>query len=162
MSGVINMKLPHDDNMIPTDKSGERMKHVFIRWVVSISWNFFLFFLSLLGCSSSELKPVDIYPEDMCSQCRMAISQQAFAAEIITQTEEVFKFDELGCLEKFKEKSPELKITAVFVKDYETKAWLPFERSVIVQTSLQTPMGSGKIAFADSIQAKKFLEKMSR
>lgn len=116
--------------------------------------------VKLFGCGSSEIKPVDIYPEDMCSQCRMAISQQAFAAEIITQADEVLKFDELGCLEKFREKTAELEIAAVFVKDYETKAWLPFERSVIVQTSLQTPMGSGKIAFADSIQAREFLEKL--
>ena len=116
--------------------------------------------MHFFGCGTSEIKPVDIYPEDMCSQCRMAISQQAFAAEIVTQAEEVFKFDELGCLEKFKVKSPELEITAVFVKDYETKAWLPFERSVIVQTSLQTPMGSGKIAFADSQKAEEFLRQL--
>ncbi|MEK7728515.1 MAG: nitrous oxide reductase accessory protein NosL [candidate division KSB1 bacterium] len=111
----------------------------------------------LFGCGSSEIKPVDIYPEDLCSQCRMAISDQAFAAEIITEADEVYKFDDLGCMEKFKEKSATLEIAALFVKDYETKAWLPFERSVIVQTSLQTPMGSGKIALADSHQAGEFL-----
>jgi copper chaperone NosL len=135
----------------------QRIKTAFIRWVVSIRWKIFLLFLSLLGCGPSEIKPIDIYPEDMCSQCRMAISQQAFAAEIITKAEEVFKFDDLGCLERFKEKSSALEIAAVFVKDYQTKAWLPFERSVIVQTSLQTPMGSGKIALTDSQQAGEFL-----
>lgn len=72
---------------------------------------------------------------------------------------EVFKFDDLGCLEKFKEKSPEPPIAAIFVKDYETKKWLPYERSTIVQTSVRTPMGSGKVAFADSAQAKVYLKK---
>lgn len=113
----------------------------------------------LFACGNSEIKPVDIYPEDMCSQCRMAISEPAFASEIITTDEEVFKFDDLGCLEKFKEKSGERKIVAAFVKDYETKNWLPYEHSTIVRTSLQTPMGSGKAAFADSVQAQKYLEK---
>ena len=155
------MRTPHEKTCQRIETT-QRIKAAFIRGVVSIRWKLFVFFLSLFGCGSSEIKPLDIYPEDMCSQCRMAISQQAFAAEIITKAEEVFKFDDLGCLERFKESSGEIEIAAVFVKDYQTKVWLRFERSVIVQTGLQTPMGSGKIAFADSIQAKKFLEKMSR
>jgi copper chaperone NosL len=113
----------------------------------------------LFGCGSSEIKPVDIYPEDMCAQCRMAVSAPAFASEIITADGEVFKFDDLGCLEKFKEKSTDRKIAATFVKDYETKKWLPYERSTIVQTSIKTPMGSGKVAFTDSSQAKAYLKK---
>jgi copper chaperone NosL len=117
-----------------------------------------VFVISLLACGSSEIKPVDIYPEDMCAQCRMAVSDQAFASEIITADGEVFKFDDLGCLEKFKEKSAELKIAATFVKDYATKKWLPYERSTIVQTSIKTPMGSGKVALADSIKANEYLK----
>ncbi|KAA0230791.1 hypothetical protein EDS67_05085 [candidate division KSB1 bacterium] len=113
----------------------------------------------LFACGPSEIKPVDIYPEDMCSQCRMAISEPVFASEIITTAGDVFKFDDLGCLEKFQEKSGELKISAAFVKDYETKNWLLYEHSTIVQTSLQTPMGSGKIAFADPAQAREYREK---
>jgi copper chaperone NosL len=122
-------------------------------------WFAILLLIILVGCGSSEIKPVDIYPEDMCSHCRMAISDQAFASEIFTAEGEVFKFDDLGCLEKFKEKSRDLKIAATFVKDYETKKWLPYERSTIVQTSIRTPMGSGKVALADSAKAREFLEK---
>jgi copper chaperone NosL len=139
------------------------MKSFFIRWVVSIRWEtFFLFFffivLSFWACGSSEIKPVDIYAEDMCSHCRMAVSDQAFASEIITTDGEVFKFDDLGCLERFKDNSADLKIAATFVKDYETKKWLPYERSVIVQTSIRTPMGSGKVALADSAKAREIME----
>lgn len=113
----------------------------------------------LFACGPSEIKPVDIYPEDMCSQCRMAISEPVFASEIITTDGGVFKFDDLGCLEKFQEKSGELKIAVTFVKDYETKNWLLYEHSTIVQTSLQTPMGSGKVAFAYPAQAREYREK---
>jgi copper chaperone NosL len=115
----------------------------------------------VIGCDSSEIKPVDIYPEDMCSHCRMTISDQRFASEIITVAGEVFKFDDLGCMERFKDKSSDLKIAATFVKDYETKNWISHERSTIVQTSLKTPMSSGKVALADSVRAKEFLEKFS-
>ena len=118
-----------------------------------------LLLIILVGCGSSEIKPVDIYPEDMCSHCRMAISDQTFASEIIAANGEVFKFDDLGCLERFKEKFTDLKIVATFVKDFETKNWLAYEHSTIVQTSIRTPMGSGKVALADSVRAREFLEK---
>jgi copper chaperone NosL len=147
----------------PTDKSGQRIKNFFVRIISIRDEILFLFFfficLSFFACGSSEIKPVDIYPEDMCSHCRMAVSDQAFASEIITTDGEVFKFDDLGCLERFKEKSADLKIAATFVKDYETKNWLPYERSTIVQTSIKTPMGSGKVALADSERVREFLEK---
>jgi copper chaperone NosL len=155
------MKSSKNKSVVPTDKSGPRIRHDFIRGEI-FSLFFFFIVLSFWACGSSEIKPVDIYPEDMCSQCRMAISDQSFAAEIITEAEEVYKFDDLGCMEKFKEKSGELKIAARFVKDYETQNWIPFARSVIVQTGLKTPMSSGKAAFADSNKAQEYLTKFPK
>jgi copper chaperone NosL len=105
------------------------------------------------------MKPVDLYPEDQCAQCRMAISNEAFASEIIIENGEVFKFDDLGCKEKFLKENSPLAVAAMYVKDYHTRAWLPKDKSFIVQTSLKTPMGSGKVAFADSVQAKQLAEK---
>lgn len=122
-------------------------------------WIHGLFFIvasiALLGCAASEAKPVDIFPEDMCSNCRMAISDLAFASEIVTD-KEVFKFDDLGCLEFFQNKHKEIKAVATFVRDFESKTWIAIERSAIVKTNLATPMGSGKVAFADSVKAHAF------
>lgn len=109
--------------------------------------------LILFGCTP-EVKPVDIFPEDNCSNCRMAISDRSFASEIITEQGEVLKFDDLGCFASFRKKNAELKIRASFVTDYETKQWLPYEKSVIVATGIETPMGSGKAAFSDSLKAR--------
>lgn len=162
------MKRYDHEKIAPTDKSGQRIKHGLNRWVVSIRWReFFLFFFFIglsffLGCGPTEIQPVDIYPEDMCSHCRMAISDQRFAAEIITVSDEVFKFDDLGCMERFKEKSGSLKIAATFVMDYETKNWIPCERSTIVQTSIKTPMSSGKVALADSNKAREYSAKFPK
>jgi len=115
-------------------------------------------FALMMGCTSSELKPVDIYPEDSCAQCRMAVSDRSFASEIITLDNEVFKFDDLGCLETYRKKNPETKVQAIFVSDYEQKTWLPFDKSIIVKTGIVTPMGSGKVAFADSNRAVDFVK----
>ncbi|MBI3789055.1 MAG: nitrous oxide reductase accessory protein NosL [Ignavibacteriales bacterium] len=122
-------------------------------------WIYGLFFIiasiAIVGCAASEAKPVDVFPEDMCSNCRMAISESSFASEIVTN-KEVFKFDDLGCLESFQNKHKEVMPLATFVKDYESKTWVAIERSTIVKTNLTTPMGSGKVAFADSVKANAF------
>jgi copper chaperone NosL len=112
--------------------------------------------LFLVGCGSPEVKPVDIYSEDMCSNCKMAFSDHRFASEIITDQNEVFKFDDIGCMLKFKVKRSAMKVVATYLKDYDTKEWIPYERAVIVETDVETPMGSGRVAFSDSMKAREF------
>jgi copper chaperone NosL len=116
-------------------------------------WLIVFIFVSFAGCGSSEIKPVDVFPEDNCSNCRMAISDQSFASEIITTQNEILKFDDIGCLEQYRQQSDELDIAATFLMTYESKQWLPLEKSFIVKTGIKTPMGSGKVAFADSLKA---------
>lgn len=110
----------------------------------------------LAGCAASNIEPVDIYPEDNCAQCRMVVSDERFASEIIDYHGEVYKFDDLNCLLKFRTKRSDVKIVATYLKDYETKQWIPYEKASIIETSIETPMGSGKIAFADAEKAKAF------
>jgi len=113
--------------------------------------------LFFAGCGGPSTKPVAIYPEDMCAFCRMAFSDQRFAAEIISDQQEVYKFDDIGCMEEFKKKSADLEITAVYYKDFETKEWIPSTTAVVMETDLSSPMGSGKVAFRDSTKAIEFM-----
>ena len=115
-----------------------------------------LMILWMIGCTSKQIKPVEIFPEDMCSNCRMTISDQSFVSEIITQENEVFKFDDIGCMEQFQSKSSGFIVTAIFLKDYDSRKWMPFYLGFIVKTGVKTPMGSGKVAFADSLKAIEF------
>lgn len=114
-----------------------------------------LAFVTLAGCASSEVRPVELYEEDACAMCRMAVSDPAFASEIITLDGDVLKFDDLRCLENYRREHATLRIRAIFVKDYETRAWLPYEQSVIIRTSIATPMGSGTIAATSADQARR-------
>ena len=110
----------------------------------------------LSGCGASGDKPVEIFPEDNCSQCRMAISSEQFASEIITAQCEVFKFDDIGCLLTYRSRHHDQQVSATYLKDYDTKQWLRWENAVIVETDVTTPMGSGKVAFKDSVRAREF------
>lgn len=107
--------------------------------------------LAALACSGG-LKPVDIEEGDMCSLCRMAISEKQFAAEIVTD-DAVMKFDDIGCMLRYrKEKGVNAK-SAVYVADSQTKSWLKAEDAFFTKSSMKTPMGSGIVAFASADKA---------
>jgi copper chaperone NosL len=105
------------------------------------------------GCSGNRVKPVDIFSEDVCSSCRMAITEKRFAAELITENHEVFKFDDIGCLNRFRNSRPDVLPVAEFYVDYHKEHWLSVRSAVLVRTGLATPMGSGLVAFGDSLTA---------
>lgn len=116
----------------------------------------FLCALAAVGCGPGEVRPVDLYPEDMCAACRMAISDARFASEIIDTDGTVHKFDDIGCLLSYRAKLNPSTITAIFLKDYETLEWMPYEKSTIVETGVSTPMASGRLAFSTSERATAF------
>jgi len=107
------------------------------------------FFLLCIGCRSAELRPIEIMAEDMCSFCRMAISEKRFASELLTQDGEVFKFDDIGCMLRFRKSHghPE-SVVATFVLDYETRKWLKAEEAYFVKSKeFKTPMSGNVVAF---------------
>ena len=107
------------------------------------------FFLLCIGCGNAELRPIEIMSEDMCSFCKMAISEKRFASELLTQDGEVFKFDDIGCMLRFRKSHghPE-SVVATFVLDYETRKWLKAEEAYFVKSKeFKTPMGGNVVAF---------------
>ncbi len=107
----------------------------------------------LPGCSASEIKPVDIFPEDACAQCKMAFSDQAFASEVIAADGVAYKFDDIGCMDKFKKVNADIVVGREFYKNYGSKQWLSSDEAVVIETGIKTPMGSGKVAVRDSSSA---------
>ena len=57
----------------------------------------------LAACAGEAIKPVDIEASDMCSFCRMAISEKRYAAEIIDAEDNVMKFDDIGCMLRYRD-----------------------------------------------------------
>lgn len=124
---------------------------------------YFTIKLALLGCAillaacgRAEIAPVNINPEDMCSMCRMAISEKQFAAEFITQDGDVFKFDDIGCMRDYlKARADRSKIAAFFVADFNSKTWLRAESARFVKSDeFATPMGGHLAAFQTEERAR--------
>ena len=110
--------------------------------------------ISVVGCAGKDPQPVEIFPEDACANCRMAVSSKQFASEIITTKGKVHKFDDINCLDQFSVRNPEEKSAATYYMDYDTRQWLRAGECTIVTTGISTPMGSGKVAVADVKRAE--------
>jgi copper chaperone NosL len=110
-------------------------------------------FLMMTGCQSRPLRPVEIEPHDMCSSCRMAISQNQFAAQLFDGEENVYKFDDVACMLRFVRQGRVTPV-AVFVADYNTRQWIQGNSAMFVKTDqVETPMGGGLLALSDSARA---------
>lgn len=116
-----------------------------------------LIILLLVACQTNKLEPAALSPEDMCTNCKMAISEKQFATQFLTKDGDAVKFDDLGCLAHYLTRhSPQRReIAALFVVDYETKQWLKAESAFYVHSEkFQTPMQGGFAAFAERPRAE--------
>lgn len=111
--------------------------------------------LIVLACRHRPAEPVSIGANDMCSFCRMSISEKRYAAELIDDDWHAFKFDDIGCMANFiKQKRNNVPIQATFVMDFDRREWLKAENAFYVQSSeLKTPMNGGIVAFNDQASA---------
>ena len=105
------------------------------------------------GCAGGPPAPAALDPaNDACRQCRMAVSDRRFAAQIVARGEDPLFFDDLGCLRDYVLGHEDLpRSAAVFVADHRTGEWIEARKAVFArQPSLATPMASGLVAHADA------------
>ena len=110
----------------------------------------------LTSCQQRAVEPVAIEANDMCSFCRMSISEKRYAAELIDSDGQPFKFDDIGCMANFiKQKKNNTSIEATFVMDFDRREWLEAEKASYVRSSeFKTPMNGGIVAFRDQSSAQ--------
>lgn len=113
------------------------------------------------NCQKRAVEPVAIAPEDMCSYCKMVISEKQYAAELIDSDGQVLKFDDIGCLLNFvKKQSVSVSASSFFVMDFDQRQWIKADSAYYVRSSeLTTPMNGGIIAFKDQAKAQEAVVK---
>lgn len=107
----------------------------------------------LSGCGARDLTPVALDTgHATCSYCRMGVTDQRFASQLLVPGDEPRFFDDLSCLSHYLADTPQIPPqTRVYVADHRTQAWIPAERAVYTQvTSLTAAMGSHIIAHEDA------------
>jgi len=110
----------------------------------------------LANCQKQSVAPVALAPEDMCSYCKMALSEKRYTAELIDSEGQAFKFDDIGCMANFiKSKKNQAKTIAYFVMDFDERQWVKAEEAYYVRSpELRTPMNGGVVAFKNESNAK--------
>ena len=113
--------------------------------------------LVLGGCGKAdEAQPQAIDPEtDTCANCNMSVADDQYATELSLEDGKFEKFDDIGCMYKWKEKNPDVKIEQGFVRDFHSKEWIKEEDATYVYgMDIETPMSFHVISFKDEAEAK--------
>lgn len=108
-------------------------------------------FAAGIACRGGAPPPASLDTKtDTCSVCRMTVSDQRLASQILVPGEEPRFFDDLGCLAKFLD-AHQLPDAVVYVADHRTGEWTPAAGAVYSRLDrASTPMASGLLAHATS------------
>src|SRR5690554_2958900 len=115
--------------------------------------------LAITACSQ---QPVEIhYGSDECAHCRMMITDNHFASQIITKKGKAIKFDAIECLAAYqKENREELGDAVFWISDYENPGeWLKAENAIIIKSEvIKSPMGASLLAVSSVEIADKHIQ----
>jgi copper chaperone NosL len=116
-----------------------------------MKWPLFVHIVITSACAAADPRPVAIDARnDICSSCRMVVSDSRTAAQIVTPGEEPRIFDDIGCLRRFLARHNVTPDAAIFVADHRTGDWVSAADAVYTRSTRQrTPMASGIFAHAN-------------
>lgn len=103
------------------------------------------------ACAGGSTQPASLQAGDTCAFCRMAVSDERFAAQLVAPGEEPLFFDDIGCLASQLQRARSSDEAVAYVADHRTSEWVPASRALYTRVdALATPMGSHLIAHADT------------
>jgi copper chaperone NosL len=92
------------------------------------------------------------YDSDACDHCRMTISDARFAAQLVTRTGQIYRFDDPGCLEAFLAagRVDPAGIHSTWVNDHAhpDRMVSAGQAVFVVSDRIRAPMNGGMAAFA--------------
>jgi len=119
-----------------------------------------LFMMS--SCAPDGPQAIIIH-KDNCAHCKMTISEEHFAAELITEKGRTYKFDDITCLITFKNNNTDKPMKSTYVHYYPGKNELiPAESAFYVKSpAFRSPMAGNIAAFKTEAEAEEYKTKMN-
>jgi copper chaperone NosL len=114
----------------------------------------FLFFL-IIGCKggNQEQLPVDfVWDRVACEECKMALSDPHYSAQVIDPSGKAYYFDDIGCAILWMGRQPWKDKARTWVNDVKTKEWVDAEKANWIYGDPKTPMGYGFAATLSPIE----------
>lgn len=114
----------------------------------------------LAGCGDkNEALPIH-EDTDVCALCNMQVKDDEYAVQLTTKDGKNYKFDDLGCMHKWKEQNGADNISAEYVRDNNNKEWIESDKATYVyDASFRTPMAYGIVNFKDKASAEAYVAK---
>ncbi|NGP88769.1 nitrous oxide reductase accessory protein NosL [Fodinibius halophilus] len=105
-------------------------------------------FMLVVACSQ---EPEEVhYGSDECAHCKMMITDDRFASQIVTDKGKAIKFDAIECMAVYhRNHDSELKDAKLWVSNYEKPGqWLEASKAQYVKSEVvNSPMGESLLAF---------------
>lgn len=128
-----------------------------LNWVNKIIVSILIMFF--ISCYKKP-EPIE-YGKDVCDLCKMNITDNKFAAELITSKGKIFKFDSIECLFQFKRYSldQEVKIHSEWVNDFSNPGTLiDLQKAFFLHSEVfRSPMGLNVLSFSTQEKLYEFL-----
>jgi len=112
----------------------------------------------LTGCSQDP-KPIHLN-SDECAHCRMMITDERFASQIVNENGKATKFDAIECMALYYEANEdEFADARLWVGDFGNPgSWLGVDDAVFIKSEvIQSPMGASLLALPSEEAAEKHL-----
>ena len=126
---------------------------------------YYILIVFLTIFSSCNISPEPIkYGKDNCNYCKMTITDNRFASELLTNKGKIYKFDEISCMLAFvsEQELDSTKIEGMYISDYCPNNNLSNKNLMffMLSDSLKSPMGGNVAAFSNKDSIKKYNEKI--
>jgi copper chaperone NosL len=112
----------------------------------------------LISCNQ---EPVEIhYGSDECAHCRMMITEQQFAAQLVTKKGKVYKFDAIECLAAYNNQNgDDFTAPMLWVTNYNKPGeWLNVKNAQFVKSEeINSPMGESLLALPSFQKAEEHI-----
>jgi hypothetical protein len=105
-----------------------------------------LYILPLMGCkdANKEQLPVDfVWDRVACEECKMALSDPHYSAQVIAPNGRAYYFDDIGCAILWLQRQPWKDKARTWVNDVKTSEWIAADKANWIYGDPKTPMGYG-------------------
>jgi copper chaperone NosL len=114
-----------------------------------------LLLMLMVGCEqrNKEKLPIEVtWDRDLCQECRMVLSDNRYAAQIVDTKGKNFLFDDVGCAVLWLRKKDWRDSARIWVSDYKTSKWIEADKANWQYGDPHTPMGYGYSATNSSVK----------